>query len=321
MKYFDIDKFRNLFIEEGCKPGKPVEKIDSGKNGQLLQRITALDHHDDFYTIVDLRQYQIVWEFNLEKQLGCKLLDNKAGFINKMVHPLLREWHLIFAGGMFYGILNNALINKGNMKSRYVIHIPIRKQNGKYMLVKQISMPFQFDVHGSMVSYINCFSIIEEYKGQPLNPRILFGNKKDRHENRCLTEFSNKFLILSRKDNLTPSLFRIIKEILRIKRYEKGRLNELIHLRLERKYPEEKIISMKSVADYNLRIKQKLLPLFNFDEIYTSGYSHSEEKNNLLTCLPNLNDVYDLVHFAKGCGVLDILVCEYNRDHAAAISL
>ena len=177
---------------------------------------------------------EIVWDFNLEKHLGCKLLNREAVFINTLVHPLLREWHLIFAAGMFYGVFKKGLNNILNRKNRYVINIPIRKQNGKYMLVKQISMPFQFDACGNMVSYINCFSIIEEYKGQTLNPRILFGNKKDRHENKSLTEFGTKFLNLPRKENLTPSLFKIIKEILTINHHEKGRLNELIHLGLKK---------------------------------------------------------------------------------------
>ena len=283
--------------------------------------IKELDHHDDFYTIVNLKLYQIVWDFNLEKHLGCKFLNKEGLYLNKLVHPLLKEWHLIFAAGMYYGVFKKGLSNILNKKNRYVINIPVQKQNGKYMSVKQMSMPFQFDERGNMVSYINCFSIIEEYEGQPLNPRILHGNKKDRHENKSLIEFSTKFLKLPRKENLTPSLFKIIKEILTIKHYEKGRLNELIHLGLKRNYPQDEVINLKSIGDYNLRIKQKLLPLFNFDELYNFDYSSTKKMNHLINCLPNLNDVYDLVHFAKGCGILDILACEYNREHAANISL
>ena len=55
MKYFDSEKCRKLFIEESCKLGDPVEEIDSGKNGQILRLIKEFDHHDDFYTIVDLK--------------------------------------------------------------------------------------------------------------------------------------------------------------------------------------------------------------------------------------------------------------------------
>ena len=62
MKFFNAAKFRDIFVKENSSLTEPTEGIDTGKNGQMLRMIADLDHHDEFYTIVDLRSYKIVWE-------------------------------------------------------------------------------------------------------------------------------------------------------------------------------------------------------------------------------------------------------------------
>ena len=55
---------------------------------------------------------------------------------------------------------------------RFTSLVPLKHYNGHYILTKKTSSTFQFDVNNRLISYVDEFTIIGDYSGEPLNPRI-----------------------------------------------------------------------------------------------------------------------------------------------------
>jgi len=135
-------------------------------------------HHDEAYVISDLKSNQITWTLGIEKWLGYlegEKTPLRIDFMSQYVHPFLRDW---------YQIINDAatLVLAGHptkfLKSRFVLSVPMKKRDNKYVLVKQMSMPFEYDEEGKVGKFLTSFTLFDQYRGEPMSLELFETTKK-----------------------------------------------------------------------------------------------------------------------------------------------
>ena len=162
--------------------GAPVNSV---KCEDRLQKIISAQVPDCFLTLVNIKNQELIWSYGVNKYLGYKDQyrgeSNEFTFYNSIdiVHEERRNQYLTF-GFAAYEIfqLNKQLMN--SFQQQYMIKIPVRKRNGKYLWVKQTCMPFELDRNNNLISQINFYFIIGKYKGQPLEKPTIFGMPEEK---------------------------------------------------------------------------------------------------------------------------------------------
>jgi hypothetical protein len=184
MKVFDKSQLHHFLCGNSKGLGEATHGLEEHENKLLLETLQWMGRYDVYYSIVNIKTGKIERQYGIRNHLGYTEPDiagtnpdNPAEdkgiyFFRNIIHPFVREWHDLF--------LVNALklfpqgeINKIRLRdTRFIINIPVRKKNGIYVFVKQMVLPFQVDGKGQLVSYLNVYTIVDEYRGQPLRPRF-----------------------------------------------------------------------------------------------------------------------------------------------------
>lgn len=287
------------------EPTIPWKKIVMGKLN-LVQFLQNFNHHDEFYTIVSLRENKILWQFGSEMFMDYK--PNEAGnfpvrfFIDK-VHPLVRPWYEAFVAGLNSCVLEGKLKDLEFLKTRFVINLPMKKggEDGTYMLVKQIAMPLAFDTAGRVSMYISSFFIMDKYKGEPLKPRFFKMGEPMPKNDEILLKETIKYLHLKKRSKLPPYLSAFSKLICKVPHKKSGNLAKEIEAIIKK----EKIKKLsKGVAQTYLdRLEEKLAPLVNINFVNPEAQVSNKE----LEIMPDFTDTYVLFHFLNDCKILRLL--------------
>ena len=167
-------------VKEGLPgAGAPVfPQSDAGINA-FLDKLVAVAHHDEYYVIIDLNGDeqgipQIIWSSGIQRCLGYDEAEARDVFFTlELIHEQYRDQFMRFASAA-YRILSEFDERLESLQQRYIINLPVRKANDKYVWVKQMSMPLRMDANGRIVHQMNCYTIMSGYKGVklPFAPRI-----------------------------------------------------------------------------------------------------------------------------------------------------
>lgn len=229
MRVFDKTQLHQFLLENSNYLGEPVPGPNDEVNGELLRTLKWLGHYDEYYTIVNLKTRRIEWHHGINKHLGYSdnditdaIPDNPDEdrgiyFFGRIIHPFVKQWHHLFMVSMLK-LFNEKEVGRLKIRdTRFIINIPVKKKNGVYVFVKQMLLPMRLDAAGKLVSYLNVFTIVDEYRGQPLRPRF-FENINDAEalqEMRGKLEQTHKKIAaseiqLEQKENFTPREFELI---------------------------------------------------------------------------------------------------------------
>jgi len=171
MKTFDpsnFDQLRehvvNLFPEKLAPPAVSKEQQENA--------LSAL--HDTiggqrFYFLVDMPTFTIIrcagiqtWMGHPEKEFSLKQYWN-------LVHPGNQvAAHTVFL--QMANILCTGQFELQFMVQRYSSLTTLKHYNGHYVLCKRTASVFQYDKENRLTEYLNEFTIIGPYKGEPLSP-------------------------------------------------------------------------------------------------------------------------------------------------------
>lgn len=190
MKVFDQQKLLNFISRYSKEIGPPVVELKQGVTGRLLETLKWLGHYDEYYTVVNLKLRCLDWHYGINKHLGYTTNDITGTktenqeedkgiiFLRNIIHPFARDWHNMFMVSTLK-LFKNSDTKKFQLRNtRFIINIPVKKKNGIYVFVKQMMLPLQTDKDGNLVSYLNVYTIVDEYRGQPFRPRF-FENIKN----------------------------------------------------------------------------------------------------------------------------------------------
>lgn len=294
--------------------GEPVESLTKGKTGKALATIKEMSNHEDAYIVYNLKEHRVTWHHNFGKYFGYDwhVDDNfSIEFYTNAMHRFIRQWQTTLLGGIYLSRLEKRYSKSVFMKTRYVVTVPIMKKDGNFVLVKQTSMPFQYDKNGIEVSHLISHLIINEYHGEALNPKIYHDNSRLHEDENKFLECVLEFLNITSKHSLSPALWNVVDEILKLPMVHNNHVPKMLGNSLK-KIRDSSSLSSTGTAQYILRIKEKLLPLFDIPSIHP--YSTEEDKI-LAKWLPDFQNAYTLVKFCHESRILDILRLLDSSNH------
>lgn len=300
MNILNYPKFISLMNNYSATAEDPIISKNEKPLKNMLTRLERLSHHDEFYTLYNLKDQKLTWCFGMDTYMGythrTKGME-KTEFYLGLIHPFIAEWATLFIAGMYSGLLHKKFKNVDYLAFRYIVHLPMRKKNGKYMLVKQISMPFEFDSNGRMISHISSHFIIDKYKGEPLKPRIFYQGKRMLENEKILFRECLEYVIPENVHSLSPANSILAQLILQVPQKDKSNLAKKVwqvDIANEKAKPDHKALS---------RLKNELIPLFEYE---SSQYTKQQCKE-LDAWLPDFHDHWTLVKFAHESRSLQIL--------------
>ncbi|MBL7818600.1 MAG: hypothetical protein JNL70_26610 [Saprospiraceae bacterium] len=275
----------NLIAESMLAYSQKVgDPVPDPRWDKYKEDLLKLNSDDEFYTLYDLKTDRIIWHHGIDKWLGY-LEPDKFDVLgmSKLVHPFVYPFYEAFGIGMDTVIVNHEGILEF-MNPRYSINIPVRKANGEYVSVKQISYPIHFDKNNCMVTHFNKHRINGIYTGQPLETSISIGDEKQEH--------------------LMPIIFKAVTEIMdythtkyAFTRDELRLLDAAYQVRHETKRNE--LLSKqfyRDIRNLNTSIVAKTKWMFQIDKIKAMP-AENTPLSNFHTCLPKLGDIYDISAF------------------------
>jgi hypothetical protein len=262
------DSITPKLVSYSKKIGEVADRYIS-KREEFRRVLEWFNHHDEFYTETDLKLQKITWAKGINSWLGYAdpIINEKSkpslDYISEFVHPVVKNWYNIFTKAAIL-IFTQIDTNKvKNVKSRFVITIPVMKENGQYVLIRQMSMPFGKDDKGRLVSFINSYTVFGAYRGEPMKLEVYDeGNNLKEDIYKQIEDQVCSCLDVFEKENLSPELFSIIDVIadLRKSGIDVNYKNIGIHSRSRKAKSEDAI--KKSLG----RINEKLRGILKLDK-------------------------------------------------------
>jgi hypothetical protein len=193
------------------------EPIHENWEPDLLNTLTKLRHHDEYFNILDMRKMEVEWTFGLSSALGYAEEEEKNWTLHQQ-HNLIHETYyptFLALGFMMNQVLREKQVLLKALGQRYIINIPLRKKNGSYVWVKQMSVPLSLDKNGLMARQLNSYTIISGYAGVslPFLPRAFYadGSRAKDVEKALFTMFVEKSLF-----KISPTQRRVAQAALEI---------------------------------------------------------------------------------------------------------
>lgn len=124
-----------------------------------------------FFFVVDLLSFEIKEKAGIQRWLNYSENSFTLSQYWSIVHPGKRESLMLIALEL-YKALCTGQYPLSFMVQRYSSLIALKHYNGHYLLAKKTSSVFQYDRHNRLTSYLNEFTIIAPYNGEPLLPKF-----------------------------------------------------------------------------------------------------------------------------------------------------
>jgi hypothetical protein len=147
-----------------------VSKINQDREIALLKETI---NNERFFFVVDLLNFELYEITGVNRYLGYSEKDfTFKRYWNNVIHPGKEALKLI--ARQMYEALCSGQYSLEFMVQRFTSMVPLKQYNGHYILTKKTSSVFQYTNDNRLLSYIDEFTIIGDYNGEPLSPRMWF---------------------------------------------------------------------------------------------------------------------------------------------------
>jgi DNA-binding CsgD family transcriptional regulator len=190
----DFEQLKSYVIS--LRTASPDNLAVSAKQQQNeLQSLKRTIGSQRFYFVVDLGTFEITQQAGVKQWLGYSEKDFSLKQYWKLVHPGLQKTaHIVFV--QMIDILCKGMFTLEFMVQRYSSLTALKHYNGEYLLLKRTASVFQYDKENRLTEYLNEFTIVGKYNGEPLSP-VFFTDKGKPEEERgkiVMQQVLEKFL-------------------------------------------------------------------------------------------------------------------------------
>lgn len=212
MPYYEKDyallKQRHFLAHKNL--GEPSKGISEESLNILKEGLEYLKHHDEFYTILDLRTLKYDWCFGLENALGYQEKGWTHYDFMCNIHDDFRNMFLAFGVAAYQVLQERSSVLKIPLASRYIINLPMMKKNGTYNWVKMMALPLNRDSNGNMVTQLTSYTIVSRFVDVflPLAPRLF---DQDGKRSRDLEKDIFQIFLKTKDLGITPFQMRILE--------------------------------------------------------------------------------------------------------------
>lgn len=167
---FDFEYLKNYVLTLMPKP--PVNYVVTQAQQQReIESLKATIGGRRFFFVVNLENFELEHVYGINRWLGYSENDfTMKWYLEHLVHPGKRKSVILVAKQLYDTLCTGKY--QLSMAQRYKNWIALRHYNRHYILANKISSIFQYDANNCMTAYINEFTIIGDYDGQPLGPEI-----------------------------------------------------------------------------------------------------------------------------------------------------
>lgn len=156
--------------------------VDKAQQEKALNAIHDTIGGQRFYFLVDMPSFTITRCAGIQTWLGYP----EKEFTLKQYWNLVHQGNQVSAHAVFLQMAN--ILCKGEytlqfMVQRYGSLTALRHYQGHYVLCKRTASVYQYDEQNRLVEYLNEFTVIGAYKGEPLSPTF-FTNTGDNEKER-----------------------------------------------------------------------------------------------------------------------------------------
>ncbi|MBV6443146.1 MAG: hypothetical protein EPGJADBJ_04875 [Saprospiraceae bacterium] len=260
----EYNVFRNIYFSQKPQLGDPMTP-PFYKVKRFRKILKLLDHHDEYYSILNNDTLEVEWSHGVERVLGYTSEEWNEYLALAIIHDQFRDMYMRL-GSLFYQVLYEGNLILKPLKHRYMINYPVQKKNGKYVWVKQMSMPLMLDANGRMVRQISSYMVICRYQGQgitlPTTPRVFDpeGNRMEAVERVVFKRFMDSLPL-----QLDPIHLKILQgfaDIDRIKpevekeKYIQNGLPPVTHKEVAGRIKHKEAIVKKYSSEINRKMKE-----------------------------------------------------------------
>lgn len=172
---FDIIKAQavSFFNEDHKKIQLVVSPDEQQREINLLRETLGSER---FFFVVDLLKFKVTAIHGVQRWLGYSEKEfSLKQYMNDVFHPGHQLSKLLITSQIFEAYCKGKY-PLGFMVQRFGSVVPLRHYNGHYLLTKKTSSVFQYDINNRMTAYLNEFTIVGNYQGEALSPRLHTSN-------------------------------------------------------------------------------------------------------------------------------------------------
>ena len=177
----DFDQLKSHVISLYPEKVAPV-CVSSRQQMEELASLKRTIGSERFYFVVNMETFEITHSDGIQQWLNYFEKEFTLKKYWGLVHPGLQKLtHTVFV--QMADILCQGKFKLEFMVQRYSSMTAIRHANGHYLLLKRTASVFQYDTENRLREYLNEFTIIGQYNGEPLAPSF-FTNKGEQEKER-----------------------------------------------------------------------------------------------------------------------------------------
>lgn len=164
----DFDSLQEYIINLFSDP-QENSCVTKAQQQKELQSISSTTGSQRFLFVVDMPGFEITYKDGIERWLGYPEKDFTLKKYWKLVHPGMQKLsHAVFL--QMANLLCTGQFKLDFMVQRYSSLTALKHYNGEYLLTKRTASVFQYDKRNRLTGYLNEFTIIGKYRGEPLAP-------------------------------------------------------------------------------------------------------------------------------------------------------
>jgi hypothetical protein len=206
--------------------------------------------NEKFVLVINLKDMTFEQVHDVDKVLGYSNASFSMYDYLKIIHPLHAPVHFMTSTEMVPSLMRGDW-NIEFMKQRLITLIALRHQNGTYYLFKRVGYVWQYTIEDGktkLLSYVNEFILIDEFKDQPYGIRTAGEGSVPKE---WLAEQLNRLKMIFENENFyAPQELRILREYANRKAVDASDIASILD------------ITRNTVLTHNKRILQNTELLF-----------------------------------------------------------
>ena len=194
--FFNFDYLKNYV--RSLMPKPPINYMVRGEQQQReIESLKQTVGGRRFFFVNNLENFETEHAHGVSKWLGYSEKEfTMKWYLDHVVHPGKRS-SVILVAVQLYNALCTGIYPLNFMVQRYSSLVALKHRNGNYLLANKISSVFQYDTDNRLTAYLNEFTIIGDYDGQPLGPDFfLEDGRPDERGKQILEATINHFIEL-----------------------------------------------------------------------------------------------------------------------------
>jgi DNA-binding CsgD family transcriptional regulator len=170
---------------------------------------------NNFHWVTNILEQKLDYVHGIEHILGYKDADFSLQKSIEIIHPNYRDF-VVEYGLMAYRMLREPRYHALSGRSHYCIQYPVRRTDGKYILVQMNASVIQTDKDGNPIANYNRFDILGTFLDVPIliRPRVYFRDSNwsilEQEAEKDISERVSKIMLERLK--ITPRELAILKD-------------------------------------------------------------------------------------------------------------